>query len=376
MAEKKFFERHIGPDREDAGAMLEVLGLSSLDKLIDEAVPQSIRLDGKLDLPPAASEREALDELRAMMDKNKIHKSFIGAGYHNTFVPPVIQRNLFENPAWYTAYTPYQAEISQGRLELLFHFQTLVAELTGLPVANASLLDEATAFAEANAVAVHFFRDGRNKIHLSGKLHAQTLDVAKTRALTQDIEIVEGGAIDKDTAAIVVPWPDTYGIFRDYAEEIRAAKAVGALVIAVADPLALTLMQAPGEWGADIVVGSMQRYGVPMGFGGPHAGYMAVSQALTRIIPGRIVGQSIDTKGRTGYRLALQTREQHIRRDKATSNICTAQALLANMAVSYAIWHGPKGLQAIAARIHAYRLWLMPVSKLSVRLSLTVFVLR
>jgi len=356
MAEKQFFERHIGPDHDDVRAMLEVLGARSLDSVIDEAVPASIRFPSTLDLPPAASENEALAELQAMMDKNKLHKSFIGAGYHNSFVPPVIQRNLFENPAWYTAYTPYQAEISQGRLELLFHFQTLVAELTGLPVASASLLDEATAFAEANAVALHSFRDGRKRIHLCGTLHAQTLDVAKTRALTQDIEIVEGGEIDKDTAAIVIPWPDTYGLFRDYGDEIRAAKAVGALVIVVADPLALTLMQAPGEWGADIVVGSMQRYGVPMGFGGPHAGYMAVSQALTRIIPGRIVGQSIDTKGRIGYRLALQTREQHIRRDKATSNICTAQALLANMAVAYAIWHGPKGLQAIAARIHALAL--------------------
>jgi len=353
MVEKHFFERHIGPDHDDVRLMLDVLGVASLDALIDEAVPQSIRLEGALDLPPAASEREALDELAVMMNKNKPHKSFIGAGYHNTFVPPVIQRNLFENPAWYTAYTPYQAEISQGRLELLFHFQTLVAELTGLPVANASLLDEATAFAEAQAVALHSFRDGRNRIHLCGPLHSQTMDVAKTRALSQDIEIVEGGKIDDKTAAIVIPWPDTYGLFNDYGDEIRAAKAAGALIIVVADPLALTLMQAPAEWGADIVVGSLQRYGVPMGFGGPHAGYMAVSQALTRIIPGRIVGQSIDTKGRIGYRLALQTREQHIRRDKATSNICTAQALLANMAVAYAIWHGPKGLQAIASRIHA-----------------------
>jgi len=356
MAEKYFFERHIGPDDDDVRSMLDVLGLPSLDALIDEAVPQSIRFEGELDLPPASSERYALGELHAMMDNNKLHKSFIGAGYHNTFLPPVIQRNLFENPAWYTAYTPYQAEISQGRLELLFHFQTLVAELTGLPVANASLLDEATAFAEANAVALHSFRDGRNRIHLCGALHPHTLDVAKTRALTQDIEIVAGGSIDTKTAAIVVPWPDTYGLFRDYGEEIRAAKAAGALVIVVADPLALTLMQAPGEWGADIVVGSMQRYGVPMGFGGPHAGYMAVSQALTRIIPGRIVGQSVDTQGHIGYRLALQTREQHIRRDKATSNICTAQALLANMAVAYAIWHGPKGLQTIAARIHGLAL--------------------
>lgn len=353
MSERPFCERHIGPDAADIRAMLETLNAASLDALIAEAVPHSIRFDGLLDLPKAASEAQALNELARIMDQNKHNKSFIGQGYHGTFVPPVIQRNLFENPAWYTAYTPYQAEISQGRLELLFHFQTLVAELTGLPVAAASLLDEATALAEANAVAVRFFRDQRSRIVLCGTLHPQTLAVAKTRAGTQGFEIVENGEITPETAAVVLPWPDTYGIFNDPSDIIRAAKAAGALVIVVADPLALTVMEAPAQWGADIVVGSMQRFGVPMGFGGPHAGYLAVSQPLTRLIPGRIVGQSIDTRGRIAYRLALQTREQHIRRDKATSNICTAQALLANMAASYAIWHGPDGLQAIAGRIHA-----------------------
>ncbi|UXM95682.1 aminomethyl-transferring glycine dehydrogenase [Bartonella sp. HY329] len=352
MSEQLFKDRHIGPDAGDVSAMLDVLGLDSLDQLVEEAVPASIRLKGLLDLPKAASEAEALNELHGIMEQNALHKSFIGQGYHGTFVPPVILRNLFENPAWYTAYTPYQAEISQGRLELLFNFQTLVAELTGLPIAAASLLDEATALAEANALAIRSFKDNREKIVVCGDLHPQTLDVAKTRANTQGYSVEENGTIDEKTAAIIVPWPDTYGVFNDYSVVIRHAKAVGARVITVADPLALTLLASPASWGADIAVGSMQRFGVPMGFGGPHAGYLAVASDLTRIIPGRIVGQSIDTKGRVGFRLALQTREQHIRRDKATSNICTAQALLANMAASYAIWHGPKGLQDIATRIH------------------------
>lgn len=352
MQELPFSSRHIGPRPEEATQMLETLKVSSLEALVSKAVPQSIRLNRPLDLPKAASEQQALDELRGIMDRNRLRKSFIGQGYHGTFVPPVILRNMFENPAWYTAYTPYQAEISQGRLELLFNFQTLVAELTGLPIAAASLLDEATALAEANAVAVRFSRDKKTEISVIGDLHPQTLDVAKTRAETQGYQIVENGEISTATAAIVLAWPDTKGRFIDHSDAIKQAKASGALVIVVADPLALTIMEAPAKWGADIVVGSMQRYGVPMGFGGPHAGYLAVSEPLTRLIPGRIVGQSIDTKGRAGFRLALQTREQHIRRDKATSNICTAQALLANMATAYAIWHGPKGLQAIASRIH------------------------
>ena len=352
MSEHLFKDRHIGPDAGDVSTMLDVLSLDNIDKLVEEAVPASIRLKGLLDLPKAASEQEALNELQAIMEQNNLHKSFIGQGYHGTFVPPVILRNLFENPAWYTAYTPYQAEISQGRLELLFNFQTLVAELTGLPIAAASLLDEATALAEANALAVRSFKDSREQIIVCGELHPQTLAVAKTRAETQGFTIEKNDIIDDRTAAIIVPWPDTYGVFNDYSVVIKQAKAAGARIIAVADPLALTLLASPASWGADIAVGSMQRFGVPMGFGGPHAGYLAVASDLTRIIPGRIVGQSIDTKGRIGYRLALQTREQHIRRDKATANICTAQALLANMAASYAIWHGPKGLQAIAQRIH------------------------
>ncbi|KQZ78178.1 glycine dehydrogenase [Mesorhizobium sp. Root157] len=348
-----FTARHIGPGVDDTRAMLATIGVPSIETLISQAVPKSIRLERPLDLPAAASEAEALAELSATMAKNTVLKSFIGAGYHGVNVPPVIQRNLFENPAWYTAYTPYQAEISQGRLELLFHFQTLVTELTGLPVASASLLDEATAVAEAIGIAWRFHYGKRPKIVIAGSLHPQILDVVKTRAEPLGIQVVEGEEADEQTAAVIVPWPDTFGVFGDYSGVVDKATAAGAVVIAVADPLALALLEAPGKQGADIVVGSMQRFGVPMGFGGPHAAYLAVSDRLTRLIPGRLVGQSVDAHGRPGYRLALQTREQHIRRDKATSNICTAQALLANMAASYAIWHGSAGLQGIASRIHA-----------------------
>lgn len=346
-----FSARHIGPGVNDVRAMLTAIGVPSVETLISQAVPRSIRLDLPLNLPAPASEAEALAELSAIMAKNTVLKSFIGAGYHGVFVPPVIQRNLFENPAWYTAYTPYQAEISQGRLEMLFNFQTLVAELTGLPVASASLLDEATAVAEAVGIALRHHRDKRTKVALAGTPHPQTLDVVRTRAEPLGIE-VDGETIDDNTAALLVSWPDTFGVYGDHKAAIEKARATGALVVFIADPLALTLADAPAKLGADIAVGPMQRFGVPMGFGGPHAAYCAVSDKLTRLMPGRLVGQSTDTKGRPGYRLALQTREQHIRRDKATSNICTAQALLANMATAYAIWHGPAGLQAIAGQIH------------------------
>jgi glycine dehydrogenase len=346
-----FVDRHVGPHADDVRAMLATLGLPSLETLISQTVPQSIRLDRALDLPPAASEAEALAELSEKMNRNKVLKSFIGAGYHGVHVPPVIQRNLFENPAWYTAYTPYQSEISQGRLELLFNFQTLVSELTGLPVASASLLDEATAVAEAIGIACRHHRDKRGEIVLAGELHPQVLDVVRTRA--EPLGLVIGAPeIGENTAALVVAWPDTHGVYGDHGAAIAKAREAGALVVFVADPLALTLTEAPAALGADIAVGSMQRYGVPMGFGGPHAAYCAVAENLTRLMPGRLVGQSTDAHGRPGYRLALQTREQHIRRDKATSNICTAQALLANMAAAYAIWHGPAGLQAIARRVH------------------------
>ena len=346
-----FSTRHIGHGPQEQRAMLAALGVTSVDTLISQAVPKSIRLERPLDLPEPASEADALSELSAMMGRNEVLKSFIGAGYHGVHVPPVIQRNMFENPAWYTAYTPYQSEISQGRLEMLFHFQTLVAELTGLPVASASLLDEATAAAEAVGIAHRFHKDSRDRVVLAGDLHPQVLDVMKTRGEPIGI-VIEHGETDTGAAALVVPWPDTYGIYGDHAAAIAKAKADGAIVIFVADPLGLVLTQPPATLGAEIVVGSMQRFGVPMGYGGPHAAYCAVSDRLTRLMPGRLVGQSVDAHGRPGYRLALQTREQHIRRDKATSNICTAQALLANMAAAYAIWHGPEGLRAIARRVH------------------------
>jgi glycine dehydrogenase len=347
-----FAGRHIGPGTADTRAMLATLGVPSMETLIAQTVPKAIRLGRPLRLPAAASEAEALAELSAVMSRNTVLKSFIGQGYHGTIVPPVIQRNLFENPAWYTAYTPYQAEISQGRLEMLFNFQTLVAELSGLPVASASLLDEATAVAEAIGIAYRHHREKRSKIALAGTPHPQTLDVARTRAEPLGIEI-DGETIDDNTAALLVSWPDTYGVYGDHTAAIAAAKAAGVLVVFISDPLALTLTDSPASLGADIAVGSMQRFGVPMGYGGPHAAYCAVSDKLTRLMPGRLVGQSVDAHGRPGYRLALQTREQHIRRDKATSNICTAQALLANMATAYAIWHGPQGLQAIAQRVHS-----------------------
>ncbi|MGN6471481.1 MAG: aminomethyl-transferring glycine dehydrogenase [Rhizobiaceae bacterium] len=351
MTSSPFASRHIGPAPKDQRAMLAALGLPSVETLISQAVPKSIRLDRPLDLPAPASEAEALGELSAMMGRNKVLKSFIGQGYHGCFVPPVIQRNLFENPAWYTAYTPYQAEISQGRLEMLFHFQTLITELTGLPIASASLLDEATAVAEAVGMAFRHHREKRTRVALAGALHPQVLDVVRTRAEPLGMTI-NGGQVDADTAALIVPWPDTFGVYRDHSAGIRKAKETDALVIFVADPLALTLTEPPAALGADIAVGSMQRFGVPMGFGGPHAAYCAVADRLTRLMPGRHDGPSVDSKGRPGYRLALQTREQHIRREKATSNICTAQALLANMAAAYAIWHGPEGLQAIASGVH------------------------
>ena len=336
-----FADRHIGPNLADKRAMLATLGVPSVETLIAQAVPKSIRLGRPLDLPEPASEAAALAELAAKMSANKVMKSFVGAGFHGVIVPPVIQRNLFENPAWYTAYTPYQSEISQGRLELLFHFQTLVAELTGLPVASASLLDEASAVAEAVGIAWRHHREKRSRVVLAGALHPHIRDVvaraanrSASRRRRRDRRDRGGG--DRAVAGYVWrlsrPWRgDRQSQGRRRAGDLHRRSA-GAGV-----------GRPPAELGADIAVGAMQRFGVPMGFGGPHAAYCAVSDKLTRLMPGRLVGQSVDSKGRPGYRLALQTREQHIRRDKATSNICTAQALLANMATAYAVWHGPGG---------------------------------
>lgn len=352
MHTTSFADRHIGPTLSDQRTMLNALGMVSLDALISQTVPEDIRLDRKLDIPDGISEHEALAELKEKLSANTIAKSMIGQGYHGCHVPPVIQRNLFENPGWYTSYTPYQSEISQGRLEMLFHFQTLISELAGLPVTNASLLDEATAVAEAVGMAYRFHLGKRHKVVLANALHPQSVDVLKTRGETIGFSL-STDAPDDETAAIVLQYPDTTGGLMDPGDIIKAAIDVHAKIIVVADPLALCLLPPPASFGAEIVVGSIQRFGVPMGNGGPHAAFIATTTLMTRFIPGRLIGQSIDAKGRPAYRLALQTREQHIRREKATSNICTAQALLANMAVAYAIWHGPAGLKAIAGTIHA-----------------------
>jgi glycine dehydrogenase len=359
-----FVSRHIGPDEGEIAAMLAVVGETSLQTLTRRTVPAAIATDFAVGLPEAASEAETLAELRALSRENVLVRSLIGCGYHGTHTPPVIQRNVLENPAWYTAYTPYQAEIAQGRLEALLNFQTMVAGLTGLPVANASLLDEATAAAEAVTMAQAVARKGASGVLIADDVHPQTRAVIGTRAapvrtplaafragdavsLAAAAEACEGGI-----AAVVLQYPGTTGGVRDLTAEIEAVHAAGALAIVAADPLALVLLASPGSMGADVVVGSAQRFGVPMGFGGPHAAFFATRETFRRSLPGRIVGVSIDAAGRPAMRLALQTREQHIRREKATSNICTAQVLLAVMAGFYAAWHGPDGLRTIAQRVN------------------------
>lgn len=351
-----FQARHIGPSSADVASMLDQIGIDSLDELISQVVPGNIQDDVPLALDTAISERQALDELRAMGAKNVRMKSMIGQGYYGTFTPPVIQRNVLENPSWYTAYTPYQPEISQGRLEVLFNFQTLVTELTALPIANASMLDEATAAAEAMTMCHRALRGKRQRILVSSHCHPQTLDVIATRAAPLSIEVVQ---IDEDQPvefgdddfALLLQCPDTKGVLRDYEELISNAHKAGLLVIMATDLLALTLVKPPGDIGVDVAVGSAQRFGVPMGYGGPHAAFFATTDKHKRSMPGRLVGLSVDAHGNPAYRLALQTREQHIRREKATSNICTAQALLAIIATFYAIYHGPAGLRAIARRV-------------------------
>ena len=337
--------------------MLETLGEPSLDALIDKTVPAGIRLSGAMDLPPAAGESAALEELRGISMKNRVFRSFIGEGYYDTHTPGVIQRNILENPGWYTAYTPYQAEIAQGRLEALLNFQTMVADLTGLPVSNASLLDEATAAAEAMhmAFAVRKNKEGK-KIFVSKRCNSQTIAVIQTRAEPLGIEVIVDDEspllLDGSVFAVVVQYPDVDGSINEYDLLFANAKKAGALCICAADLLALVLLRPPGEFGADIVVGTTQRFGVPLGFGGPHAAYLATKDEFKRLMPGRLVGISIDSHGNPAYRLSLQTREQHIRRDKATSNICTAQVLLAVIASMYAVYHGPDGLRKIATRVH------------------------
>ncbi|MBK1834572.1 aminomethyl-transferring glycine dehydrogenase [Roseibacillus ishigakijimensis] len=356
-AQTEFKHRHLGVGSEEVSEVLARLGYSSLEELTAAIVPEAIRKEDSLSLPEPLGEREALAELKGILSQNQVARSYLGQGYHGTILPPVIQRNLLENPGWYTAYTPYQPEIAQGRLEALLNFQTMVTDLTGLDVANASLLDEGTAAAEAMTLA----RAGKPKgtvIFVDEQCHPQTLAVVQTRAEPLDLEVRVGDWREFDPAACeglfaaLVQYPDTRGEVHDYAafaEKVHAAKA---LVIVAADPLALVLLKEPGAWGADICVGSTQRFGVPMGGGGPHAAYIAVKDALKRKLPGRLVGISRDSQGEPAFRLALQTREQHIRRDKATSNICTAQVLLAVIASMYAVYHGPEGLREIARRTH------------------------
>ena len=340
--------------------MLETIGFPSLEALIDATVPPDIRLESPLHLPPATSEAEALAELKAVMGKNRVLKNFIGQGYYGTFTPPVIQRNILENPGWYTAYTPYQAEISQGRLEALLNFQTMIRDLTALDIANASLLDEATAVAEGVALCHGAALGGKGRtVFVDDAIFPQTLAVLRTRMEAVGLEVAVGSWATADLAAldgvfaVVLQYPAADGAVHDYRAFIEQAHAAGAKAVVAADLLALTLLVPPGEFGADVCVGSAQRFGVPLGFGGPHAGFMAVKDELKRRMPGRLVGVSIDAHGQPALRLSLQTREQHIRRDKATSNICTAQVLLAVMAAMYASWHGPEGLRAIARRVHS-----------------------
>src|SRR5947199_7336116 len=355
-----FARRHIGPSEEEVRAMLREVGFKDLDSLVDAAVPKNIRLDRQLNLPKAKSEIEALAELRAISKKNKVARSFIGAGYYDCITPPVIQRNILENPGWYTAYTPYQAEIAQGRLEALLNFQQMIMDLTALDIANASMLDEATAAAEAMALcqAVAGGADpGRRKaFFVADNCHPQTIAVVQTRAKPLGIEIKIGDysrfKFDSPVFGALVQYPATDGAIDDYSEFVRQAHDAGALVVVAADILALTLIKPPGEFGADVAIGNTQRFGVPLGFGGPHAAYFATRDQFKRHMPGRLVGVSHDAEGRPAYRLALQTREQHIRRDKATSNICTAEVLLAVIASMYTVYHGPKGLRAIAERVH------------------------
>ena len=335
--------------------MLALLGRKNLDELIDAAVPKKIRAQKKLNLPAARSEFEALAELRRIASENKVFRSFIGQGYYDTITPPVIQRSVLENPGWYTQYTPYQAEISQGRLEALLNFQTMVTDLTALDIANASMLDEATAAAEAMTMSLRL-RDGRNTFFVSEACHPQTIEVVRARAEALNIEVVIGNhesfAFSEKVFGALVQYPDTFGAIHDFSGFAEKAHAAGAMLTVATDLLALTLIKPPGEFGADIAVGSAQRFGVPLGYGGPHAAFFATRDEFKRQMPGRIVGVSKDSRGKPALRLALGTREQHIRREKATSNICTAQALLANMASLYSCYHGPDGLTKIASRVN------------------------
>jgi glycine dehydrogenase len=360
---ESFESRHIGPDAADAERMLKTIGAASLDALMDEAIPSRIRLPRALDLPEGRAEHQFLRDLAAIASRNRLFRSYIGLGYYDCVTPSVIRRNVFENPGWYTPYTPYQAEIAQGRLEGLLNFQTMVCDLTGMQVANASLLDEATAAAEAMTMLHRVSRkpaNGRPQFFAADSCFPQTLDVLRARAEPLGIELVVGGAsaaqFSEQVFGALVQTPDEAGRVHDLKDFIARAKQAGALVAVASDLLSLTLLTPPGELGADVVLGNSQRFGVPMGYGGPHAAFFATLEAHVRQAPGRIIGVSVDAHGNRAYRMALQTREQHIRREKATSNICTAQALLANMAGFYAVYHGPNGLRRIAERVHGLAL--------------------
>ena len=351
----EFVARHIGPDEDEIQQMLAVIGVDSLTALIDATVPAAIRLNRPLDLPAPMPEQAALAKLRTIAEKNSVKKSYIGLGYYGTHTPPVILRNLFENPGWYTAYTPYQAEISQGRLEALINFQQMVIDLTGMEISNASLLDEATAAAEAMAMARRIAKVESNAFFVDEGCFPQTIAVLKTRAAGFGFDLIFGRPEDAGQHKVfgaLLQYPNVHGAIADLSAPIAAIKNAGGIVAVSSDLMALVLLKPPGEMGADIVLGSSQRFGVPMGYGGPHAAFFATRENYVRAMPGRIIGVSKDARGKPAYRMALQTREQHIRREKANSNICTSQVLLANMAGMYAVWHGPQGLRAIAGRIH------------------------
>ncbi|PYE53656.1 aminomethyl-transferring glycine dehydrogenase [Deinococcus yavapaiensis] len=353
LQQDDFLTRHIGPNEQQQQEMLEALGVDNLEELVETTLPESIRFKGDLNVGAPVPEARALSELKALASKNRVTRSYIGMGYHGTLTPAVILRNILENPGWYTAYTPYQAEISQGRLEMLLNFQQVVMDLTGMEVANASLLDEATAAAEAMTLAKRVGKSKSNAFFVANDVHPQTLDVVRTRAEYFGYDVVVGDPEGElpEAFAYLMQYPGTYGVVRDLAPIVDAVHARGALAIVATDLLALTVLKSPGEMGADIVVGNSQRFGVPMGFGGPHAAFFACKDEFKRSMPGRVIGVSKDARGRTALRMAMQTREQHIRREKATSNICTAQALLANMAAAYAVYHGPQGLGTIGERV-------------------------
>ncbi|MCK4677842.1 MAG: glycine dehydrogenase (aminomethyl-transferring), partial [Bacteroidales bacterium] len=361
MLSNNFIKRHNGPRCTDIEKMLSRIGVSTIDELIEKTIPDNIRLEKPLNLPKGMNEYQYLNHLKEIASKNQIFKSFIGLGYYNSLTPGVIQRNILENPGWYTSYTPYQAEISQGRLEALLNFQTVISDLTGMPLSNCSLLDEGTAAAEAMIMAFNArprakVKGGVKKFFVSEELFPQSIAVLQTRSEPLGIELIMGDhntfTFDDQFFGCIIQYPTAKGQIYDYASFVEQAHSVGALVAVAADIMSLAMLKPPAEWGADIVVGSSQRFGIPMGYGGPHAGFLASSEDYKRYIPGRIIGISLDAKGNKALRMALQTREQHIKRERATSNICTAQALLASMAGMYAVYHGPEGIKEIAREIN------------------------